>query len=91
MDQHKLADCLLPWMTADTWASGHPADERRFNLALQQAFQSLGTPIYTEHFRAAMLVNATAKGQGSAHYQQVIEQYAVKADAVSEYLHAVRG
>lgn len=91
MDQQKLASCLLSWMAVDTWASGHPLDERRFNLALQQAFHTLGTPIYAEDFAAAMVVNAKAKGQVSAHYQKVIETYAAKADAVGEYLHAIGG
>lgn len=89
MDQEKLASFLLPWMTPETWHSGHSLDEQRFHRALEQAFQTLGTPIHSEDFRAAMTFNTKAKKQAGNHFQKLIEEYAAKADAISEYLHTV--
>jgi hypothetical protein len=89
MDHEKLASFLLPWMTPDTWQTGHQLDEQRFHRALGQAFQTLGTPIYSEDFRKAMTINIKANKQAGNRYQKLIEEYAEKADAISEYLHTV--
>ncbi|NQE51863.1 hypothetical protein [Herbaspirillum rubrisubalbicans] len=89
MDHKKLADSLSSWMSVGTWRSGHAADEKRFNLALQSAFQELGVPIFAEDFREAMRLAIAESGGNFDASEEVVNEYAAKGGAVSEYLDAI--
>lgn len=83
-----IQECLKPWMRVDTWHTGHPNDEERFHLALQQCFQRAGQAIDSDTLRDAMadLAERLHPKLESKYLASMIEKYAVNGEIISSYL-----
>jgi hypothetical protein len=54
MNIDDLKDRLRRWLRLDTWDTGHPLDERRFNAALETVSDTIGVGISRADFKRAM-------------------------------------
>ena len=92
MNIEALKSCLSPWMQIDTWHTGHPLDEKRFHLALEQTFALLGTGIDGGYFSEAIteLVEKYHPSFDSEVGAELINKYAIKAELIASYLSNTR-
>lgn len=79
-----LKEQLKSWLCIDTWHSLHPCDNKRFHIALNNAFTQLGNAISYDDFHGAMM--ELAQEYNYEHRERELEYFAGRAENISNYL-----
>ena len=85
----KLKEALRPWMRVDTWHTSHPLDEKRFHMALQNAFSTLGTAIDGGNIEEVMyeLADEYHPDWEQGYKDKKIQSFSLQAEHIACYLH----
>lgn len=75
-------------MKVETWHTGHPLDEERFNIALKRTFQHLGNSISGADFEEAIsqLALELHPEWPEEHRNNLVNEFATQAERISSYL-----
>jgi len=88
MDKHVLKTAMKRWVAPDTWHTGHPCDEKRFNQSVQAALSQIVQYVPVEIWRQVFddLVRELHPGFDTVEATRLIQEYASRADAISSFL-----
>lgn len=91
MNLVELKESLRPWMTAVTWHTKHPEDQRRFHTGLKAAFDKLGVDIRHDEFRDAIreLADECHPNIATLLRDEAADQFARDATQIAGYLRDV--
>ena len=87
MDEEKLKTALRPWLSSDTWHTGHPKDEQRFHRSLNAAFGALRPNVEAEQFAGA--IRAVLSEKYPSHlkiHAREIQEFAQRGEDIGSYL-----
>ncbi|UXI02742.1 hypothetical protein [Photobacterium sp. TY1-4] len=84
-----LQECLKPWLQIETWHTSHPRDQKRFHLALNDAFSKYGVAIDGDAFEDAMysLAKELHPNWDEEHLLSTVQGLAIHAELISSYLY----
>lgn len=93
VDIDKLKETLRPWIREETWHTGHPADEKRFNKAIRDSLFGRRKSIDVGLFRNAMnqLVEELHPGFDKEEQDSLVHSYSLRAAHIESYLHDKKG
>lgn len=87
MEGFTIEKALSNWLSAETWHTGHPADEKRFHRGLSVAFEALGPAIEAEKFEKAIrAVLAEKRPRDLKIRSEDVETYSQRAEDIGSYL-----
>lgn len=80
------------WVRVDTWDTGHPLDEKRFNLALKSCVEKCGPSLDGEDIYNAIyqLARSYHPNVNAAVHEDSAQKFALKAEAICAYLFDIR-
>lgn len=92
MNIDEISKLLQPWFQVSTWDSDHGADNERFNRALANVFDTIGTEIGYEDIKVAIVQGARKSHQNSSDEKisDVAAEYALRAETIISYLKDTR-
>jgi len=88
MNMSRLKELLSTWMKIDTWSTGHPLDDKRFNKALHSIFSEFGTSIDGGNISEVMneLADEHYPNLEQSYKENKIQDYAIRAEQIASYL-----
>lgn len=88
MNQNHLKEKLLLWIDRETWHTSHPFDIKRFNTCLKNIFEQFGYSISRDYFKTAIseLIDEYHSNFDSEYKIELIDEYATKAESITDYL-----
>lgn len=92
MSISKIKELLNPWVSVDTWSTGHPMDDKRFHKALFSIFSELGTNIDGVDFSEAIyeLVDERHPKLEDKYKESKVQDYAIRAENIASYLNDIK-
>ena len=83
-----IQESLESWLCTETWHTHHPLDQKRFNQALGEVFENVGTDISEAEFEETIRLSVQKHHptQNSEHYDEAIRSYARQASQIADYL-----
>lgn len=89
MNVDEMANCLDPWMQAETWHTSHPSDTKRFNNALSDVVRKIGMSWGYSEFKEATLLSLEKHHPNlleNEYMLEEVERIASKAEIILTYL-----
>lgn len=86
--ENKIYEAISGWASVSTWFTSHPLDERRFNDAIANLINTVGTNIQREDFEAALMRHAsgTTPTLGSpSEWDEYVSDFTDKAMVIVEF------
>lgn len=86
--KNKIYEAISSWASVSTWYTSHPLDERRFNEAIANLVNTVGSNIQREDFEAALMnhANGTSPTLGSpSAWDEYVSDFTDKAMVIIEY------